>query len=53
MFIQHAADSVDHIICTLNGKGTFHDFGINGTITQRQSRNRDGFQNVTFLTPLY
>ena len=32
-FVQFVADNVDHDICTIDGKGTFHGMGIIATVT--------------------
>ena len=38
-FTQFVADNVDHNICTLDGKGTFHGMGIISTSTNRAGMN--------------
>ena len=32
-FIQYSADNVDHNICTIDGRGTFHGMGIIANVT--------------------
>jgi hypothetical protein len=34
-FIQYVADNVDHNICTLDGKDTFHGMGIIANVTPK------------------
>ena len=38
-FIQYVADNVDHNLCTLDGRGTFHGMG-----TVQASANRNGIR---------
>lgn len=35
-FVQFVADNVDHDICTLDGKNTFHGIGLNAYCIPRQ-----------------
>jgi 5'-3' exonuclease len=37
-FIQYVADNVDHDICTLNGRNTFHGMGIIASVTPKTVR---------------
>lgn len=57
MFSKHIADNVDHKICTLDGKNTFHGMGIiqvsindNGLLHEEKPIKRLCLQRVASVT---